>query len=311
MILQYAVLPIISKNVKGTKDQIARQQTIVYAIVSLTNAIVIIVAIMGGLSIVGVSSNAILTVAGILSLVIGLAAQSILKDIVNGLLLLFENQMNLGNQLAINVLGASNAYVGTLHEFNIRTTTLLTPSGALVYIPNGTILTVTNHNQHMQVVTIDVSIAYAGNVDVIAQSFRDLCTSLRRDSTLRTKLYSGPEYVGVTSITPGYYVIQITASTTPDFAPRVSRRIRGEIVRLMELINVKGTISFAAVQQLNPDPSGPPFYVSSFPGVATQHGANGPSLGNANALQTVSATTSQIDLSVPKPVPELPGFIFV
>jgi len=203
IILQFAVLPAVIKGLKGTNDAQARERTIATAIINLTNAIVIIVAVMGGLSIVGVGSSAILTVTGIISLIIGLAAQSILKDVINGLLLLFENQLNIGDEVSVNVLGVGSPYQGKVHEFGIRATILRAPNGSLIYIPNGTIISVTNFDQYMHTVSISVSVAYAGSVDVILQSFKDMCMALQRNEQFMSQVFTGPEVVGITSLTPG------------------------------------------------------------------------------------------------------------
>lgn len=257
IILQYAILPAVLKSLKGADDAQARERTIATAIVNLTNAIVIIVAVMGGLSIVGVGASAILTVTGIISLIIGLAAQSVLKDVMNGLLLLFENQLNIGDEVAINALGVGPPYQGKVHEFGIRATTLRAPNGSLIYIPNGTIISVTNYDHFMHTSFISVSLAYLGNVDTVLQSFRNMCMAMQRNEEFMTLVFTGPEVIGITSLTPGYYVLELSISSPSRSASKVTRALRKEIVRLMELINVKGTISFAAVQQVGTTNSSP------------------------------------------------------
>jgi small-conductance mechanosensitive channel len=100
--------------------------------------------------------DALPTVAGasVLAAVLGFSAQSFLRDIIAGFFILFEGQYNVGDFIWVESAKAA----GIVEEFGLRTTTLRTPSGELVYIPNGSITSVMKYSSGQQSYTIDVQL---------------------------------------------------------------------------------------------------------------------------------------------------------
>jgi small-conductance mechanosensitive channel len=100
--------------------------------------------------------DALPTIAGasILAAVLGFSAQNFLRDIIAGFFILFEGQYNVGDFVWVESAKAA----GIVEEFGLRTTTLRTPSGEHVYIPNGSITSVTKYGSGQQSYTIDVQL---------------------------------------------------------------------------------------------------------------------------------------------------------
>src|SRR3954454_16664175 len=96
------------------------------------------------------------TVAGatILAAILGFSAQNFLRDIIAGFFILFEGQYNVGDFVWVEAAKAA----GIVEEFGLRTTTLRTPSGEHVYIPNGSITSVTKYGSGQQNYTVDVQL---------------------------------------------------------------------------------------------------------------------------------------------------------
>lgn len=96
------------------------------------------------------------TVAGasILAAVLGFGAQNLVRDIIAGFFILFEGQYNVGDFVWVEAAKAA----GIVEEFGMRTTTLRTPSGELVYIPNGFISSVRKYSSGQQNYTISVQL---------------------------------------------------------------------------------------------------------------------------------------------------------
>lgn len=100
--------------------------------------------------------DALPTVAGasILAAVLGFSAQNFLRDIIAGFFILFEGQYNVGDFIWVESAKAA----GIVEEFGLRTTTLRTPSGEHVYIPNGSITSVLKYGSGQQNYTITVQL---------------------------------------------------------------------------------------------------------------------------------------------------------
>ena len=92
--------------------------------------------------------------ATILAAIIGFGAQSFLRDIIAGFFILFENQYNVGDFIMVEPTKAS----GLVEEFGLRTTTIRSLSGEIIYIPNGSLTGVTNYVSGQQRFTIEVQL---------------------------------------------------------------------------------------------------------------------------------------------------------
>src|SRR3954453_17675534 len=112
--------------------------------------------------------DALPTVAGasILAAIIGFSAQNFLRDIIAGFFILFEGQYNVGDFVWVESAKAA----GIVEEFGLRTTTLRTPSGEHVYIPNGSITSVTKYGSGQQNYTIDVQLKVVAHFVLFKQS---------------------------------------------------------------------------------------------------------------------------------------------
>lgn len=231
VLLLHVVQPIILKDIDRVGPDTVRERTIIVAAISITNAVVVTIAVIAGLGIMGVQASALVTAAGVVSVIIGLAAQSILKDFLNGLMLLSEDQYNIGNRVSMN-LGASTA-VGTIVQLGIRNTTVRTDDGAMMYIPNGVINTVTNYSQTPHRVNVVVRISYLQNVDNAMTRLRQAAVNIKNHRQLKPFLISGPDVVGVTSLQDTLYEISLRAEVLPGFGMYTERVMRTEVVRVL------------------------------------------------------------------------------
>ena len=115
--------------------------------------------------------DALPTVAGasILVAVVGFGAQPLVRDIITGFFILFEGQYGVGDFIWIE----SAKSAGIVEEFGLRTTTLRTPSGELVYVPNGSITSVTKYGSGQQNYTISVQLKNEESADRVLAELED------------------------------------------------------------------------------------------------------------------------------------------
>ena len=118
-------------------------------------AVIALLTLVGSL---GVDVRSILTGLGIAGLAVSLAAQNIIRDFLNGVLIIFEDQFAVGD--AVQIDGTS----GTVEVFTLRTTRIRTLDGELVTIPNGTISTVLNSTKKWSRARIEVGVAYGTDI---------------------------------------------------------------------------------------------------------------------------------------------------
>ncbi|WP_297521726.1 mechanosensitive ion channel family protein [uncultured Clostridium sp.] len=149
--------------------------------------------IMGIISIAGiiVGGTISLAFASVGGVALGLGAQSFVKDIINGVFILFENQYNVGDYITID------RYTGIVESIEIRSTTIREFSGSYHIIPNGIINVVTNHSMGNMQIKVEVEIAYEASIDKAKAIIEEVCESFERYSEDVTKR---PVVVGVTAL---------------------------------------------------------------------------------------------------------------
>ena len=150
------------------------------------------VYIMGIISIAGIIVGGTLPIAfaSVGGVALGFGAQSFVKDIINGVFILFENQYNVGDYITID------KYTGIVDSIEIRSTTIKEFSGSYHIIPNGLINVVTNHSKGNMQIKVEVDIAYEESIDNAIKIIEDVCIAFSKlDDVERI-----PNEVGVTQL---------------------------------------------------------------------------------------------------------------
>lgn len=134
------------------------------------------------LHIFGVDLTSILAVAGIGSIAIGFGAQSLVKDIISGMFLWMEGNLNVGD--IVTVAGCS----GKVEAVTLRTTTLRGTDGRLYAVPNGDIRTVICRSRGLQNAQVNVTIAHGQDLTHAQEVLEDECRELSKRLKLRRPL---------------------------------------------------------------------------------------------------------------------------
>ncbi|MDF2558300.1 MAG: mechanosensitive ion channel protein MscS [Bacillales bacterium] len=121
---------------------IRREQTLVKLLENVVTYVVGFITFVTVLSIVGIDIAPILAGAGVLGLAIGFGAQNLVKDVITGFFIIFEDQFAVGDKVKIN------GFEGTVEEIGLRTTKIKGENDERHIIPNGSIVQVTNMSVH-------------------------------------------------------------------------------------------------------------------------------------------------------------------
>src|SRR5690625_635199 len=117
-----------------------------------------IIVFMTILQTLGVKVGALLAGAGVAGLAIGFGAQSLVKDIIAGFFIVFEDQFSVGDYVSVS--GAE----GTVEEIGLRTTKIKSWTGERFVIPNGNISEVINYSIHNGLAIVDINIPYESDI---------------------------------------------------------------------------------------------------------------------------------------------------
>jgi len=162
----------------------------------------------------------ILAGAGILGLAVSFGAQSLVKDVISGFFILFENQFAIGD--VIEAAGKS----GVVEKMTLRVVVLRDVEGAMHVIPNGEIKVVSNKTRGWSRAVVDVGVAYDVDVDRALAVVRDEAAQFTTDKTWGPQLDGPVEVLGIESLGDSAVVIRSLIKTQPGSQWNAAREFR-------------------------------------------------------------------------------------
>ena len=204
------------------------------------------------LTIFDIPYQPILASAGILGVGIGLGAQSIFKDMINGILILVEDQFNVGEVVTIAGLK------GTVEDLSLRSTRLRDGDGTLYVIPNSQIATVSNQSRDFSVASLQVSVDASANPDRVMSLLGKLAEDVRNDQAFRDIAISDPEILGVNEIRGREVIYPVNIRVRANQRDGVLRALRRRIILAFEKDGIPLGISSNMLLMQKADPTAPP-----------------------------------------------------
>jgi moderate conductance mechanosensitive channel len=202
-----------------------REATLLKLLENVLTYVVYFISLMTILSTLGIDIKGLIAGAGIVGLAIGFGAQNLVRDIITGFFIIFEDQFSVGDYVRI---GSAE---GTVEEIGLRTTKIKSWTGELHIFPNGNITEVTNFSIHNSIAVVDVSIAYEENIQEAENVIQELLLSLPQKYE---DLVNPPELLGVQTLGASDVVIRIVAETLPMKHWYIARMIRKDVKLLLD-----------------------------------------------------------------------------
>jgi moderate conductance mechanosensitive channel len=190
-------------------EEIKRVETLSRVFRHGASVLIWVVAIMLVLSELGISIAPILATAGVAGIAIGFGAQTLVKDYFSGLFLLLENQIRQGDVVAI----ADKA--GLVEEVTLRYVRLRDYEGAVHFVPNSSITTVTNRSRDFAFAVIDIGVAYKEDTDRVFEVMREVAAALRRDAVYGPRILDDMEIAGVDNWADSAVIIRCRMKVLP------------------------------------------------------------------------------------------------
>ena len=169
-------------------------------IVKYGSAIAVIIYILKAC---GVNTEALLASVGILTLIVGLGAQSLIADIIAGMFIIFENEFNTGEIISID------GFRGEVIEIGIRTTKLLDAAGNIKIMNHSDIKNVVNLSREPSLAVVDVDFPYDVPLEFIEKLFDEKFAGIKAKIPA---IISGPFYKGVTEYKDSNVTVKIVAT---------------------------------------------------------------------------------------------------
>jgi small-conductance mechanosensitive channel len=200
-----------------------RAFTLTHIVRDVARIVLLFVGITMILSELGIDLKPLLAAAGLGGLAIGFGAQSLVKDLISGFFMLWENSVRVGD--VVEVAGVA----GLVEEIDLRSIKLRDMSGNLHVVPNGVIDKVKNLTKDYSYYLFEIGVAYRENVDEVMGVLQEIAEELRRDSRFADDILEPLEMLGVDQFKDSAMMIKCRIKTEPAKQWRVGREMNRRI----------------------------------------------------------------------------------
>jgi small-conductance mechanosensitive channel len=227
LILVIAKIAILSKTIKRIAEEKDRMKfnprrttTIMRLMGNIVNYAIGFIALLMILDVFHVPFGPMLAGAGVVGLAIGFGAQSLVKDIITGFFIIFEDQFAVGDIIQ------TGSFKGTVEEIGLRVTRIKSWTGEIHIIPNGSILQVTNFSINNSIAVVDISVAYEMDIDKATKIIKETVDQIK---LINENILNEPEVLGIQSVASSEVIVRVTCECKPNQQHGVARQMNAAI----------------------------------------------------------------------------------
>jgi small-conductance mechanosensitive channel len=222
---------ISEKLIQPTQDGVEaskKRKTLVPLTATVIKSATLFFGALIALHLVGVNVTPILAGVGIFSLAIGFGAQTLVKDVINGLFILVEDSMSVGD--VVNIGGTG----GLVEAVNLRTIRLRDLQGSVHTIPNSQVEIITNMTKDFSYYVLDVTVAYREDTDEVIAALQEIDTEMRADPAFSSDMLAPIDILGVDRFTDSAVLIKARLKTKPIRQWAVGREFNRRMKKLFD-----------------------------------------------------------------------------
>ena len=203
--------------------RVQRAETMGSLLKSITSIVVFTIFGITAIAELGYPVGPLLASAGVVGVALGFGAQSLVKDFLSGIFMIFEDQYGVGDSVDLGEAG------GTVEAVGLRVTRLRDVEGTVWYVRNGEIIRVGNQSQNWARTVLDIPVALDQDLVRVQQVLQDVAHDLWDDEEYKHLIIEEPSVWGVQDLTPNWITVRVTLKTAPLKQWAVAREMRQRI----------------------------------------------------------------------------------
>ncbi|HHC08446.1 MAG TPA: mechanosensitive ion channel family protein [Actinobacteria bacterium] len=215
-------------------EKLQRLETLWAVARSLLGIVAVTVAVLTLFALWGIPIGPVLAVGSVVGVAVGFGAQSVIKDVIAGFLIVVEDQYAIGDVVEVAGVG------GAVEELRLRVTVLRDLDGKRHYVPNGEIRVATNFTQEFSRVVVDVGVGYGEDVDRALEVLASEAAALAEDEAWREAIVREPEVLGVDDLDDWSVTLRVVFTTDTsrrwavrrEFLRRIKKRFDAEGIEI-------------------------------------------------------------------------------
>lgn len=231
-----------SRRSETKTDLRKREKTLIGILRTFTTVLLWTFATVSILGLFRINVSTLMTGAGVIGIVIGLGAQSFIRDLLAGFFIIMENQYRVGDVITLRFPG--NEVTGTVEDLTVRITRLRDLDGSLHTIPNGISTMVTNQTFGFAQANIELSVDYGTDIEQLEAVINSVGVELQEDEQWAKGIIDPIKFVRVT----GFGEKTVTVLAKGKVAPAKQWDIAGEFRRRLLLALKDAGISMVQVE---------------------------------------------------------------
>ncbi|MGE5660096.1 MAG: mechanosensitive ion channel family protein [Actinomycetota bacterium] len=210
-----------------------RSRTISGALKGLISFVLVIVGILWALSLFDIPTSSILAGGAVIGLAISFGSQSLIKDLVNGCLILMEDQFAVGDIIQIGDKS------GLVENLNLRVTQLRNSEGQLITIPNSNITDVRNLTRLWSRIDFSIVVAYQNDPEKVLEILREVGQQLYSEPEWCVRLPEPPDVLGIDDLSHTGMLVRVWIKTAPMEQWSVGREFRLRVRKAFAANNIE------------------------------------------------------------------------
>lgn len=214
-------------------EAVLRLKTFSHVLKWIGTILIVGLALYMALEHFGIDVAPLLAGAGIAGLALGFGGQYLIRDLINGIFILFEGQFRVNDVVKIGDLG------GLVEAMNLRVTQLRDLEGRVIYIPNGEIKAVINFTKGYSQALLDIGVAYKEKVDVVMDVMKGVAQQMRQDPYFGRLILGDMEMLGVDAFVESAVIIKCRMKTLPIKQWEVAREYRRRLKNRFDELKIE------------------------------------------------------------------------
>ena len=232
---------IISAVLERVKPKTNRGSTIKKLLSSSFNYLTVIVGVLWGLTILGVNVSTVFASVGVLALIVGFGAESLIADLVTGLFMIFENEFNDGDIVDLN------GFRGTITNIGIRTTAITDAGGNIKIVNNSDMKNIINLSDISSRAVCDFPIPYEVKISEAEAKLETVLAKLPKQyPEVFPKV---PEYLGVQQLADSAVILRVAAEVAEENRFLAARLLNRNLKESMEEMGIKVPYNQLVIRQ--------------------------------------------------------------
>uniref|UniRef100_UPI001F012C46 mechanosensitive ion channel domain-containing protein n=1 Tax=Falsiroseomonas oryziterrae TaxID=2911368 RepID=UPI001F012C46 len=221
----------LSRDAQAARS--ARVRTLLPMLRTVLSIVILVFVALNIMTEIGVNVAPLLAGAGVVGLAIGFGSQQLVRDVITGAFLLFEDAMAVGDVVSVG------GHSGVVEQLSIRSIKLRAQDGSVHIIPFGAVTTVTNMTRDFGFAVLDVTVAYGEDTDRVAEALRQISSEVRAEAKFASQIRDDIEILGVDKMTETGVTVRSRVKTDPAARWAVGREFNRRIRARFEELGIE------------------------------------------------------------------------